>query len=231
MIGRMIAHPLDILDAKDEMHAGDHRSGLLDHLRHKLAKERRMQAVKILVTNPNFDRLCHVSAGDAIQHLPQLLQHQSRHVSHSTQRPPQHVFWIDGADAAADIFCQIGDALELVCNAEYPYDLPQVESYGLAPSNNLNNVFLNGPLHGVDNGIRDYYLPPAFLVAIGQRPDRLDDLSFDQAAHLRDSDRERLQLGVEYLRRVSKNSHCMTSVRLHERAALGLFCYDDSMTK
>jgi hypothetical protein len=113
------------------------------------------------------------------------------------------VFWVDGADAVTDIFCKIGDALELVCDAEYPYDLSQIESHGLAPGNNLDNVFLNGPLHDVDDGICDYDLLPAFLVAIGQRPDRLDDLSFDQAAHLRDSDGERLQLGVEYLRRVS----------------------------
>src|SRR3984893_12774578 len=84
-VGRMIAHPLDILGAKDQMHAEYHGSGILDHVREQLAKKRSIYAVNVLVTGPNFDRFCHISAGETIQHIPQLLQHQGRHVSHSAE--------------------------------------------------------------------------------------------------------------------------------------------------
>jgi hypothetical protein len=40
-------------------------------------------------------------------------------MSHSAHDPPRHTFLFDGADAFADIFCQIADALELVCNPQY----------------------------------------------------------------------------------------------------------------
>jgi hypothetical protein len=191
-VGRMIAHPLDILGAKDEMHAEYHGSGILDHVREQLAKKRSIYAVNVLVTGPNFDRFCHISTGETIQHIPQLIQHQGRHVSHATHYPPRHVFLFDGADAFADIFCQIADALELMCNPQYSYELPQINSYWLAPSNSLHGAFLDGPLHDVDRRICGHYLPPAFLVAISQCPDRLDDLSFDEAAHFRDSAVEHL---------------------------------------
>jgi hypothetical protein len=69
-VGRMIANPLDILAAKDEMHT-EYRGGrIVDHVRKQFAKERGIQAIKVLVTSPNFDRFCYVSAGEAIQYIP-----------------------------------------------------------------------------------------------------------------------------------------------------------------
>jgi hypothetical protein len=102
----------------------------------------------------------------------------------------------------------------------------------LAPRNNLHGAFLNGPLRDVNRRIRGYYLPPAFLVAMGQCPNRVDDLLFDQATHLQDSVGERLQIGVEYRRRMSKSNHRMTSIAVEtcRNFKRGLFLYRDSMT-
>jgi hypothetical protein len=117
------------------------------------------------------------------------------------------VFSIDGADAFTDVLCEIADPLELICDSQDSNHLPQIDSHRLAPRNRLYGPFLDCALHGIDRRIGGDHLPPAFLVAIAQRPDRLHDLSFDQATHFRDRARETLQLGVECRRRVFKNSH------------------------
>jgi hypothetical protein len=188
----MIAHAFDILRAKDEMNAEGDGAGILHHVREQLSKEGRVQAVNILVACPDIDGFCHIAVGETIQHIPELAQHQSRYVPHSAHRPPRHLFAIDGADAFADVLCEIADPLKLVCDPQDSDDLAQIDSYRLTPRNRLHGSFLDCALHGIDRRIGGDHPPPAFRVSIAQRPDRLHDLSFDQAAHFRDSTKESL---------------------------------------
>ena len=122
----MIPYPLNILGTKDEMHTEYRSRGIVDHVREQFAKEGGIQAVNMLVAGPNFDRFCYISAGKTIQYIPELVQRQDCHVSHSAHRLPRYVFSFDGADAFADIFCQIADAFKPVCNPQYPHELPQI---------------------------------------------------------------------------------------------------------
>jgi hypothetical protein len=108
------------------------------------------QPIDVLIPRPNVDRLGDVTAGEAVEHVAQLAQHERGHVLDAAHQHPRPLSTIDRNDALGDILRKIADALDLVGNPQDPDDLPKVIGYRLTPRNGLDRPFLDVVLHGID---------------------------------------------------------------------------------
>jgi hypothetical protein len=189
-IGRMIAHTLEIFGAKHQVSAEGGGDGVFRHVDEKFLAQICAQPIDVLIPRPNVDRLGDVTAGEAVEHIPQLAQHERGHVLDAAHQHPRPLSTIDRNDAIGDVLRKIADALDLVGNPQDPNDLSKVIRYRLAPRNGLDRSFLDVVLHGIDRRIGGNYALCATGIASRQRLDRLGNLSLRQPTHLCDCSRE-----------------------------------------
>jgi hypothetical protein len=207
-IGRMIADPLDILRAKDEVDGGRDGSGILHHVGEQLTKQRCIEAIDILITRPDLDGLGHVAIGKTVEHIPELGQDEGRYVKHSSHELSRQIRSLERTYALADVLCEIPNPLEFACDPQDCDRLPQVDGNGVPSRNQRHDRFVDLSLHLVDRGIGGNHPPSPLLIAFTQGLDRFQDLPFDKTAHFRDPARESLQLRTEGRDRMLEFSHC-----------------------
>src|SRR5262245_16795296 len=116
-IGRMVAHTLEVLRAKQEVNAGRDDRGLIHHVGEKLPEETCAQPVGILIPPPNVQRLQGVVVREAVEDVAALDLDKDGQLIDAAQPPASNVGFVDGTDAFADVLRQISNPLELVCKS------------------------------------------------------------------------------------------------------------------
>src|SRR5215472_4478677 len=149
----VIPHPLKVLDAKQKVDACCHDGAAFHHANEDFAKKACAQPVDFLVPGPDIDGIPDVPACEAVENVAQLREHERRHVVDALHRPARHLRPIDLNHALADILRQIADALQFVCNPQYPDDVSQVADTGVPLCDAFDGAFLDGAMHQVDRGI------------------------------------------------------------------------------
>jgi hypothetical protein len=207
-IGRMIADPLDILRAKDEVDGRRDGSGILHHVGEQLTKQRCIKAIDILITRPDLDSLGHVAIGKTVEDIPELGEDEGRYVKHSAHELSRQIRSLERTYALADVLCEIPNPLEFACDPQDCDGLSQVDSNGVPSRNQRHDRFVDLSLHVVDRRIGGDHPPSPLLIAFTQGLDRFQDLPFDKTAHFRNPARESLQLRTEGGDGMLEFSHC-----------------------
>ena len=104
----------------------------------------------------------------AIEHIPELGQHEVCQVTHSAHRLTRHRITIDRTDAFADILRQVADPLQLVCDPQDPDNLPKIVGHRLPSNDDLDGSRLDCPLHGIYGCVGVDHLSCTLVIALAQ---------------------------------------------------------------
>ena len=109
--------------------------------------------------------------------------------------------------ALADVFRQIANAFEVVGDAQHGDDCPQIDGHRLPQRDGFDRLFLDLPLHVVNDCIGSDDLMGEKEVAPRQRFHGVGDLLLRKAAHFGDFLGQLDQVGIEHFGGVIGNNH------------------------
>jgi hypothetical protein len=78
-VGRMIAHPLDILDVEQQMRAKGDAARILHHVSEELSEQRVVDGIDLLVVASYLERLGDLGANVAVENLIELIEDELCH--------------------------------------------------------------------------------------------------------------------------------------------------------
>ena len=121
-----------------------------------------------------------------------------RHVAQASHPGALRGLVAHGDGALADVLRQIADALKIVGDAQHGDDGPQIDRHRLAQRDGFDRLFLDLPLHVVDDRVGSDDLVGEKKVAPRQRLHGVGYLLLRKAAHFGDFLGQLDQVGVEH---------------------------------
>ncbi len=217
----MVAHPLDVLGAKQQVDTNADIARVFHHVGEQLAEQRVVDRVDLLVAAPHPQRLVDVAPRIGVEHVLDLGEDELGHVLDPAHHLLQIELAVENHHALGDVLGEIADPLEVVGDAERADDVAQVDRHRLAPRDGEDRLLLDLALQEVDLGVLgDDALGQVGIVPV-QRIDGVADLALRQTAHLGDHARQFLEIGVERLVGVLGQYHLLASAALASAEAAG----------
>ena len=171
--------------------------GILHHVGQKLAEQRGVHQVDLVIPVPHRGGLLAVAAGKAVQRVGQKTDRQTHDVGEAAARLPRHVVGAEHRDALGDVLGKIADPLEIVGDPQHADHLAQIHRHRLAHRDGGDALLLDAVLKRVQRRVGAHDLFGPILVVAHQRVDRGQQLLLDVAAHLGDHALELPQIEIE----------------------------------
>jgi hypothetical protein len=193
----VVAHPLDVLGAEQEVRAERDVARIFQHVGEALAEQRVVERIDLEIIAPHRERFGGIALLVALEHARELVEHQSRHAL----KLQHHLVDDEGIDEddhfLCDVLGKVADLFQIVADAQRTADVAQINRHRLAPRNGDDRLLLDLALQrvhavmGGDDRLREIDVP------LHDRLDGLPDLRLVEPAHLDDLERKGLQIGVE----------------------------------
>ena len=142
-VGRVIADPLDVLRAEQEMGAEGDVARILHHMRQEIAEHRVFQRVEIGVPLPDVARPLDVALRVGVEHVLHQFGREIVHVLDADDGAGQSRFDADLDRALGDVLGQIPDPLEIARDPNGADDLAQVVRHRLPARDRQRRLLLD----------------------------------------------------------------------------------------
>ncbi|ESY33756.1 hypothetical protein X749_02670 [Mesorhizobium sp. LNJC391B00] len=195
-VGGVVADALDVLGAKQQMRARRDVARIFHHVGQKLAKQRGVHGVDLVVAVANEAYFLDRARGIDVEHFLELGQSEFGKRLEAAKQAGRLAAVNDADHTLGDVLGEVTDPFEVGRNADGADDLAQIRRHGLALGDDDDGFVVDFALAIVKHDVVTNDLLGEAGIGIDQRLDRLLDHALGMAAHRSDALRQVFQLFV-----------------------------------
>jgi hypothetical protein len=126
----VVAHPLDVLGAEQEVRAERDVARIFQHVGEALAEQRVVERIDLEIIAPHRERFGGIALLVALEHARELVEHQSR----PALKLQHHLVDDEGIDEddhfLCDVLGKVADLFQIVADAQRTADVAQINRIG-----------------------------------------------------------------------------------------------------